>query len=142
MKRFPASAALASLAIAAGMFLAAEALGAPVASSYENQAGATSQAVEQYTFRVIILGTRRGPDIEVIRKNVEKLAYVSLFVPSLVSQKHIEFEGMSTGDKETLIADIESLSQDRYEVKSKDDRRRGLVITLRKIPPISTTAEE
>ncbi len=141
MKRFLASVALASVVVAAAMSPAAEARDAPVASSYENQAEAAPEAVEQYTFRVIILGTRRGSDIEVIRKNVEKLAYVSLFVPSFVSQRHIEFEGMSTGDKETLIADIESLSQDRYEFKSKDDRRRGLVITLRKIPPISTTAE-
>ena len=141
MMRFLATVVLASVVVAAGIFPAAEARDAPVASSYENRTEATPEAVEQYTFRVIILGTRRGSDIEVIRKNVEKLAYVSLFVPSLVSQKHIEFEGMSTGDKETLIADIESLAQDRYEFKSKDDRRRGLVITLRKIPPISTTAE-
>ena len=54
----------------------------PIASSY----GEKSPPQEQQPFRLIILGTRSGPDIELIRKSMEKVAYVSLFVPSSVSQ--------------------------------------------------------
>jgi hypothetical protein len=140
MKRTPAAFFI-SIAIAACILLTAKILGAQQASSYDTQPEVAEQAVDPYTFRVIILGTRSGPDIELIRKNMDKLKYVTLFVPSSVSQKRIEFEGRSIGDEETLVADIESLSQDRFEVKSKRDRRRGLVITLRKIPPVATSAE-
>lgn len=131
---------LISLTIATCISLAADVYGAPEASSYD-QPVEGHEAVEQYSFHVIILGTRKRSDIELIRTSMDKLKYVTLFVPSLVSQKHIEFAGKSIGDEETLIADIESLSQDRFEVKSKHDRKRGLVITLKKIPPIATTAE-
>lgn len=86
-------------------------------------------------FTIIILGTRKASDIEVIRKNIKSLKYVSKFTPSLVSQRHLEFTGLYIGSEETLLADIESLSADRYDVKIKDDRTRGLVITLRKIKP-------
>lgn len=140
MKRARA-AFLASFAIVASLIVAAKVAGAPQASSYDNQQEVGQQAIEPYTFRIIVLGTRRRADIELIRKNIVKLKYVTLFVPSSVSQKHIEFVGKSIGDEETLIADVESLSQDRFDVKSKRDRKRGLVITLRKIPPTATTAE-
>ena len=109
----------------------------PKASSYETP----EVKADPEPFRIIILGTRKASDIELIRKNVEKLPYVSLFVPSSVSQRHLEFKGKYAADQETLIADIESLSQDRYEVKSKNDRRKGLVITVRKIQPVESSAE-
>jgi len=131
---------LVCLAIASFVLMARDVHGAPKASSYD-QPEQGHEAVEQYTFHVILLGTRSRSDIELIRNNMDRLKYVTLFVPSLVSQNHIEFEGKSTGDEATLMADIESLSQDRFEVKSKHDRKRGLVITLRKIPPMATTSE-
>ena len=127
-----------SLLGAAAQALAEEGDKPVVASSHEEPA---AQA-EPQPFSVIILGTRSGPDIELIRKNVEKLAYVSLFVPASVSQRHLEFAGKYAGEEETLVADIESLSQDRYDVKAKHKGNRGLVITLRKIQPASSTAEE
>lgn len=123
--------------VAAFQIQATEKESTPVTSSYGEVQGQPAPE----TFRIIILGTRSGPDIELIRKNVEKLPYVSLFVPSSVSQRHLEFEGKFTGEEDTLVADVESLSQDRYEVKSKRDSKRGLVITLRKIQPVESTAE-
>lgn len=107
------------------------------ASSYE----AAAEEAEVEPFRIIILGTRSGPDIEIIRKNMEKLAYVSIFVPSSVSQRRLEFEGRFTGPDDVLIADIESLSQDRYEVKARRDNKKGLIITLKKIEAQGTYSE-
>ncbi len=90
---------------------------------------------EAAPFTLIILGTRKASDIEIIRKNIKSLKYIRNFIPSQISQKHLEFTGSFMGSEETFLADIESLSAERYEVKSKDDRTRGLVITLRKIKP-------
>ncbi|MFH1829869.1 MAG: hypothetical protein ABH871_03730 [Pseudomonadota bacterium] len=87
-------------------------------------------------FTLIILGTRSASDIELIRKNIKSLAYIKGFSPSQVSQRHLEFTGSFVGSEETFLADIESLSADRFEVNSKDDRERGLVVTLRKIQPV------
>jgi hypothetical protein len=89
--------------------------------------------VDAEEFTLVILGTRKAGDIEVIRRNLRDLPYVTLLIPTSVSQRHLEFSGRLAGDEATLIADIESLSADRYDVVAKRDRRRGLVITLRKI---------
>ena len=84
-------------------------------------------------FTVVILGTRNADDVKVIEKNLRKLPQVKLFVPTMVSQQHLEFEGsMTTGD-DAMIADVQSLAQDRYDVVAKRESKRGLVITLRKI---------
>jgi hypothetical protein len=127
-----AETAIAVMILFAALPSFAEESEAPVASSYQS---AQEQIPQEQPFKVIVLGTRSGSDIELIRTNVEKLSYVSIFVPAVVSQRHIEFEGRFAGEDEALIADIESLAQDRYEVKSRKDRNSGLVITLRKIQP-------
>jgi hypothetical protein len=117
---------------------ATEATDPPVASSYET---GTAQ-VGQQPFRIIILGTRNAGDIELIRKNIGKLAYVNLFVPAVVSQRHLEFEGTYGGEADVLIADVESLAQNRYDMQMKNDAKKGLLITLRKIQPAETTLNQ
>jgi len=100
-----------------------------VASTREEDAA----KVDAEEFTLVILGTRNASDIKVIQKNLRDRPYVTLFIPTSVSQRHLEFSGRLTGDTATLIADVESLSADRYDVVTKRERRRGLVITLRKI---------
>lgn len=118
--------------------MAAKAETQPVASSYDTGAEQTAQQ----PFRLIILGTRKAADIELIRKNIQKLAYVKLFIPTTVSQRHLEFEGKYLGDAVTLIADVESLALNRYDVTTKEKTKHGLRITLRKIqaPPSSAVS--
>ncbi len=137
MRYFAALTSILLLLMAAPHSATAREEGEVKASSY----GTAADEPEVEAFRIIILGTRSGPDIEIIRKNMEKLAYVSVFVPSSVSQRRIEFEGRFTGPDDVLIADIESLSQDRYEVKTRRDDKRGLVITLKKIEAQETYTE-
>jgi len=96
-----------------------------IASSHEE--------VEGYPFSLIIVGTRSASDVDVIKRNLADRLYVKLLVPTVVSQRHLEFAGSHTGDEATLIADVESLASDRYDMVTKHERKRGLVITLRKI---------
>ncbi|MFA4972775.1 MAG: hypothetical protein WC683_09190 [bacterium] len=84
-------------------------------------------------FTVIILGTRSAQDVEVIEKNLRALPYVTLFIPTMVSQMHLEFEGSMAAEDDVMIADVASLAADRYDVVAKRESKRGLVITLRKI---------
>lgn len=96
----------------------------PVASSYD---------VRTSPFALIILGTRNSQDVDVIRQNLSHLVFVKMLVPSFQGQKHIEFEGQYAGPKETLIAEVKTLISDRYDMETRDDKSRGVVITLRKI---------
>ncbi len=99
---------------------------APSASSYQSQTT---------PFTLIILGTRDAGDVQVIRKNLTRLPSVKSLIPSFESQKHIEFFGALAGSAENLEADVRSLAADRYSMEVRDDKRRGLVITLSKLAP-------
>lgn len=94
--------------------------------------GTPAQAQSE-NFTVILLGTRHYSDADIIKKNIQKLPSVKNFQPSISSQKHVEFSGTFSGDKDSFVADIESLAADRFVIQSKNDKNRGLVITLRKI---------
>jgi hypothetical protein len=91
------------------------------------------QAPGAQRFTVIVLGTRNAQDVDVIERNLRGLAYVRSLTPSAMSQRRVEYSGVCTGPQDTLIADVTSLAADRYELKARTDRQRGLVITLRKI---------
>jgi hypothetical protein len=98
--------------------------------------GASSyQAAEETPFTLIILGTRNSDDVTIVKQNFSKLPTVKKFVPSLESQKHIEFVGFFTGSADSLAAEAKGLAGDRFETGSKNDKNRGLVITMRKIQP-------
>ncbi|MBN1283684.1 MAG: hypothetical protein JXA24_07945 [Proteobacteria bacterium] len=97
------------------------------------QGGAASARAEESGFAIIILGTRSAADVRVIEKNLRSLPYVSLMVPTVMSQQHLEFQGRMSASDEAMVADVAGLAQDRYEVKARREHRRGLVITLRKI---------
>ena len=125
MKRIAAIAFLFILLAPAVTGLCEEGDGDVIASSHEE--------VEGYPFSLIIVGTRSAADIDIIKRNLADRPYVKLLVPTVVSQRHLEFAGSHTGDEATLIADVESLASDRYDMVTRQDRRRGLVITLRKI---------
>ncbi|MFA4875003.1 MAG: hypothetical protein WC956_04815 [bacterium] len=122
-------------------FIVLTAFSATLCFAQDEDAGAASSSSssssasqhETTPFILIILGTRNSGDVDVIRKNVSRLPYVKKFVPLFESQKHIEFLGGLSGSTDTLVADVRSLAADRYEMESRDDKRRGLVITLRKI---------
>jgi hypothetical protein len=94
-------------------------------------ASARVSAAEPFT--LLILGTRSPTDVELIRAHVAGFPTVTRFVPTVMSQGHLEFSGTLEGPKEPLITDVRGLSVDRYDVDAHDDGTRGLIITLRKI---------
>ncbi len=99
---------------------------------------AASSAAESTTpFTIIFLGTRVAGDVDVIRRNVSRLPSVRVLVPLMESQMHVEYFGALAGSEESLIADIQSLAADRFDVESRNTRSQGLVITLKKMaaPP-------
>lgn len=90
-------------------------------------------AQELEPFVVIFLGTKHFSEVDLLAKNIKKISSVKKFVQSVSSQNHIQYAGAFSGDGESLVADIEGLSADSFSVQSKDDKTRGLVITLKKI---------
>ena len=84
-------------------------------------------------FTVIMLGTRHYADADVMRRNIAKIPSMQRFSQTISSQKHLQFVGLFGGDESSLIADIEGLAADRFEIQTRQDKSRGLVITLRKI---------
>lgn len=92
-----------------------------------------SPAVEAVSFTLIISGTRHYQDIEVIARNISRLPLMQRLAPSVSSQNHVQFMGLFGGQQEALLADLRGLAADRYEVQSRNDDARGLLITLRKI---------
>lgn len=83
-------------------------------------------------FTIIISGTRSYSDIDSVRKSIQKIPSMQKFVETVSSQNHVQFVGLFTGDPNSLVASIEGVAADRFEIQSKDDKTRGLVITLRK----------
>lgn len=92
-----------------------------------------ARAPEDTPFTVIITGSRSYSDIDLMKKNIARISSVKKFSQTVASQKHIQFAGLFRGDSDQLVADIEGLAADRFDVQSKKDKLRGLVITLRKI---------
>ena len=84
-------------------------------------------------FTLIIMGTRHYPDVDVMRRNIARISLMQRFVPTVAAQNHLQFAGAFGGAEEALVADIRGLAADRYEVQTRQDKTRGLVITLRKI---------
>lgn len=113
-----------------------------VISIFATSAGAFAQAKgeavsnEPLPFTILIVGTRHYSDVDVIKLNIQKMPSVRNFTQKIASQNHTEFGGIYSGDVETLTQDIEGLAADRFEVKTKNYKDRGLVITLRKTPTI------
>lgn len=93
----------------------------------------TFAQMQPENFTIILLGTKHYSDVDIIKKNIQKLSSVKNFQPLISSQKHVEFSGTFSGDKDSFVADVESLATDRFVIQSKNDKNRGLVITLRKI---------
>lgn len=108
-----------------GGVLLAQTAGSPSAQVPSSQAGHDS-------FTLLVLGTRRFADIDLLRKTLKQLASVKHLQPSVSSQNHLQFVGLYTGDPQSLIGDIERVAADRFEVRAKEDSSRGLVITLKK----------
>lgn len=84
-------------------------------------------------FTLLIVGTRHYSDITVMEKNIRRIPKMQRLVQTVSNQNHVQFTGTYSGDADSLLADIQGLAADRFEVQSRDDRARGLVITLRKI---------
>lgn len=84
-------------------------------------------------FTLIIVGTRHLPDIDVIKRNVQRIAGVGRLVPAVSSQNHLQFKGTFSGTREALVADIEGLAAERFDLKANDDPSGSLIITLRKM---------
>lgn len=112
-----------------------------IVSIFVLSAGAFAQAKEEAVsnavneplpFTLLIVGTRHYSDVDVIKSNLQKMPSVRNFTQKIASQNHMEFGGIYSGDALTLIQDIEGLAADRFEVKTKNYKDRGLVITLRK----------
>lgn len=96
------------------------------------QEGTAESSTGIQPFTIIISGTRSYADIDSVRKGVQKIPTIQRFVETVSSQNHMQFTGVFTGDASALIASIEGAASDRFDVQSKDDKTRGLVITLRK----------
>lgn len=124
MKKVIAAASL-LLALLAGAISFSPLCAAQEASS------SVSPAVVPFT--LIIVGTRHYSDVDVMRRNVARIPAMQRLVPTVSSQKHLQFAGVFGGSEESLLSDIEGLASDRFEVKTRQDKTRGLVITLRKI---------
>lgn len=101
-----------------------------ISSSAGAQASAPPQPLK---FKLIILGTRYFSDVDVIKKGLSRSPYATRIVPSEISQRHIEYEGTLAGPAESFVADITGLSQNRFNVESRYDQDKMLIVTLRKI---------
>lgn len=99
----------------------------------EPAASAAATPAEAVPFTLIISGTRHYQDAEVIRGNIARSPAVQRLVPTVSSQNHLQFSGAFRGDPEGFVADIQGLASDRFEVGSREDPARGLIITLRKM---------
>jgi hypothetical protein len=84
-------------------------------------------------FTLLIMGTRHYSDVDVMRRNIARIAFMQRFVQTVAAQNHLEFAGSFGGAEEALVADVRGLAADRYDVQTRQDKTRGLVITLRKI---------
>lgn len=111
--------------VIAHLGVAAAEEGAVSSSTAETSAGVVP-------FTIIISGTRSYADIDSVRKSMQKISTIQKFVETVSSQNHVQFTGVFTGDPNTLITNIENAVADRFDVQSKDDKTRGLVITLRR----------
>lgn len=90
-------------------------------------------AIEPISFTLIIVGTKHYQDADIMRRNIARIPLMQRFTPIVSSQNHIQFTGIFGGSREGLLSDIQGLAADRFELQSRDDKIRGLVITLRKI---------
>lgn len=95
--------------------------------------------IPQTAFTLLIVGTRHYADVEVMRKNVGRIPKMQRLVETVSSQNHLQFSGLYGGEVDSLIADIQGLAADRFDVQARDDKARGLVITLRKIQADQTS---
>lgn len=117
------------LALVLGLALAAA---RPSRGAAEEPAAASSE-ISQTAFTLLIVGTRHHADVEVMRNNVGRIPKMQRLVQTVSSQNHLQFSGLYGGAVDALIADIQGLAADRFDVQARDDKARGLVITLRKI---------
>ena len=121
---------LAILAVAAALVA-----GTPAPASA--QAAGEVAAAGPVPFTLIIMGTRHYADVDVMRRNIARIALMQRFVQTVAAQNHLQFTGAFGGAEDALVADIRGLAADRYEVQTREDKTRGLVITLRKIQSAS-----
>lgn len=105
----------------------------PLMARAEEGSSAAAPESASIPFSLLIVGTRHYADADVMSKNIRRIQKVQRLVQTVSSQNHVQFAGVYGGAPESLLADIQGLAQDRFEVQSRDDQARGLVITLRKI---------
>ncbi|HPQ80630.1 MAG TPA: hypothetical protein PLZ86_02785 [bacterium] len=93
----------------------------------------SSSYAEYSPFTLIIMGTRHYSDVDVMRRNVAKIPSVRKLVQTVSSQQHVQFAGEFSGEEDPVISDIKGLAADRFDVRTRHDKKLGFVITLRKI---------
>ena len=118
------------LIIAVALLAGAVAFGAAPAQAADEAAVAPAGPTP---FTLIIMGTRHYPDVDVMRRNIARMPLMQRFVQTVAAQNHLQFAGAFGGAEAALIADVQGLAADRYEVQTRQDKARGLIITLRKI---------
>ena len=123
---------IATICIALGLIACAGSVSISSAAE-ETQAASAAPAASGTAFTLVMLGTRHYADADVLRRNIAKIPSMQRFTQTVSSQKHLQFIGLFSGDEASLIADIEGLAADRFEVQKRQDKAQGLVITLRKI---------
>ena len=93
----------------------------------------SQEVVNSDKVTILIVGTKHFSDVNIIHKNIKKNNSIQNLLQTVSSQNHIALTGTFSGSADSVIADIEGLAQDRYEVQKKNDKNQGLIITLRKI---------
>lgn len=94
---------------------------------------------ESHPIKITIVGSNKYQDVDYVVTNLKRSNYVNELVVSTSGRNLVGLSGTYTGSSEAVIDEVESLSQNRFEVEViKSKRWRSpdtLSITLKKLPP-------
>lgn len=82
--------------------------------------------------KISIVGTSSYGDVKFIVDGIKRSGQVNKLVTSLSGRGLVELSGAFIGDPETVISDLQNLSQDRFEFEVTQ-REPILLLTLRKL---------
>ncbi|MFH1874548.1 MAG: hypothetical protein ABH859_05110 [Pseudomonadota bacterium] len=97
-------------------------------------------AQQQQQFKISILATRNFSDLDFLQKNLNKSDLVSNVVISLASPGLTELKGTYRSSSKYLIEEITALAQHRFQVEITNTDPKNLLITLKKITAIESSA--
>lgn len=88
-----------------------------------------------HAFVIELVGALTFADVEAIRAGLGRSPPASTIHVARSARGVVDLAGSWSGSVEQLRTDLAALAADRFTIEGEGDRRNGMSLTLRKLPP-------